>query len=195
MERDGFTRVLIAAASEETARTLCGVIPDEFRTVGCVRSIRKAKQLVLQEKADILILCSPLPDETGIRDVMELGESGTAGILLLVPQDSYAQAGCTAGKAGIFVLARPTGRQSIVQALRMVHTMKQQTDRLVRENRMLRKKLEDLRLVTRAKCLLIGKERMTEGEAHHYLEKLAMDSCITKREAATDIIRRMDAVS
>ena len=49
-----------------------------------------------------------------------------------------------------------------------------------------------MRVVNRAKCLLIEKKQMTEEEAHHYLEKLAMDACITKREAATDIIRRLE---
>ena len=46
----------------------------------------------------------------------------------------------------------------------------------------------EIRLVNRAKWLLINELKMDEPKAHHYIEKLAMDMCITKRQAAEDII-------
>ena len=49
-------------------------------------------------------------------------------------------------------------------------------------------RMEEIRIVNRAKCLLISKLKMTEPEAHHYIEKNAMDNCIRKKEAAENII-------
>ena len=48
--------------------------------------------------------------------------------------------------------------------------------------------MEEIRLVNRAKWLLISQLNMTEPDAHHYLEKQAMDQCISKRQMAENII-------
>ena len=50
-------------------------------------------------------------------------------------------------------------------------------------------KMEEIRLVNRAKWLLIGEIKMDEQKAHRYIEKLAMDRCVSKREIAEEIIK------
>ena len=49
-------------------------------------------------------------------------------------------------------------------------------------------KMVEIRIVNRAKCLLIEQLRMTEEEAHRYIEKQAMDRCVTKRTVAENIL-------
>ena len=46
-----------------------------------------------------------------------------------------------------------------------------------------------LRLVNCAKWLLIGQLGMTEADAHRWLEKQAMDRCVSRRSVAEEIIR------
>ena len=53
----------------------------------------------------------------------------------------------------------------------------------------LRRKLDDTRLVSRAKLLLMSRLQMSEEEAHRYIEKTAMDSGMKTREVALGIIR------
>ena len=48
--------------------------------------------------------------------------------------------------------------------------------------------MEEIRLVNRAKWLLIEKQNMTELEAHRYIEKQAMDQCVQRKEIALQII-------
>ena len=43
-------------------------------------------------------------------------------------------------------------------------------------------KMKEIRLVNRAKWILIDESKMTEADAHRYIEKQAMDNCITRRE-------------
>ena len=43
----------------------------------------------------------------------------------------------------------------------------------------------------RAKCVLIEYLKMTESEAHRFIEKQAMDMRITKREVAERILKPM----
>ena len=53
----------------------------------------------------------------------------------------------------------------------------------------LEEKIEEIRLVNRAKWLLIECLGMTEPEAHRYIEKQSMDQRISKREAAEAVIK------
>ena len=192
MAKEGGGSVLIAAPTEAIAQTIHSVLPDGFYPVRHVSSMTLAKQRILREKTDILIVYSPLPDESGVQAAIETARQRNVGVLLFVRQEVYDQVSYTAADSGVFVLARPAGRQSIAQAVKVLYTMKNRLERLTEDNAALRRKLDDMRVVNRAKCLLIEKKQMTEEEAHHYLEKLAMDACITKREAATDIIRRLE---
>ena len=50
-------------------------------------------------------------------------------------------------------------------------------------------KMEEIRLVNRAKWLLIEQLKMTEADAHRYIERQAMDRCVTRREIALGIIK------
>ena len=47
----------------------------------------------------------------------------------------------------------------------------------------------EIRIVNKAKWLLISELKMSEADAHRYIEKQAMDQCITKRSIAEDIIK------
>ena len=49
--------------------------------------------------------------------------------------------------------------------------------------------MEEIRLVNRAKWLLISALNMHESDAHRYIEKQAMDRCVSKRQVAEEIIK------
>ena len=50
-------------------------------------------------------------------------------------------------------------------------------------------KMAEIRLVNKAKWLLISQLSMSEPEAHRYIEKQAMDRCVTKRTIAEEIMK------
>ena len=49
--------------------------------------------------------------------------------------------------------------------------------------------MEEIRIVNRAKWLLIDSLKMSEPDAHRYIEKQAMDRCVSKKEIAESIIK------
>ena len=53
----------------------------------------------------------------------------------------------------------------------------------------LEERMREIRTVNRAKWLLISERGMSEAEAHRWIEKQAMDRCISKREVADEIIK------
>ena len=56
-------------------------------------------------------------------------------------------------------------------------------------NKKLTQKIDDIKIVDRAKCLLISHLNMTETNAHKYIEKKAMDVRISRREVAENILK------
>ena len=57
-----------------------------------------------------------------------------------------------------------------------------------KENVRLKKQIDDIRLINRAKYILMEYLSMTEAQAHRYLEKQAMDMRVTKAEVAKSIL-------
>ena len=57
------------------------------------------------------------------------------------------------------------------------------------ENEKLRQKLEELRVVSRAKCLLVEYLHLDEESAHKYMERQAMEERKTRRAVAEEILR------
>ena len=49
--------------------------------------------------------------------------------------------------------------------------------------------MAEIRLVNKAKWILISQLSMSEPNAHRYIEKQAMDRCIAKRTIAEEIIK------
>ena len=91
--------------------------------------------------------------------------------------------------AGVFVIEKPIDRRLFDQALRFIAAAQNRLASLLEENARLHRQLQDLRLIDRAKCLLIETLGMTEPQAHRYIELQAMDLRMTKREIAGEIIR------
>ena len=59
---------------------------------------------------------------------------------------------------------------------------------IVSSNKLLQK-IEDIKMIDRAKCILIQYLNMTESEAHRYIEKQAMDMRTTRKTIAEGILR------
>ena len=60
------------------------------------------------------------------------------------------------------------------------------------ESERLQKKYEELKIVDRAKCLLIEHMRITEEEAHRALEKEAMNARISRVRVARQVLERFE---
>jgi response regulator NasT len=58
-----------------------------------------------------------------------------------------------------------------------------------KENRELKQKIENIRIIDRAKCILISRLNLSEEEAHRAIEKQAMDMRASKRAIAEGILK------
>ena len=77
----------------------------------------------------------------------------------------------------------------VFQSIKLLVAMQKKIRALETKASSLQSKMEDIRLVNRAKLLLIEQLKMSESEAHRYIEKRAMDTCVKRRKVAEDIIK------
>ena len=79
------------------------------------------------------------------------------------------------------------------KAVKLISASRRRILGLKNENVRLQKKIEEIRLVDRAKCALIEYLGMTEAQAHRHIEKQAMDLRMTRREVAQGILQTYES--
>ena len=89
----------------------------------------------------------------------------------------------------MLTLGKPFSQGMFSQAVGLLLASQAKVQRYRAENEKLRQKLEELRIVSRAKCLLVEYLHLNEEEAHKYLERLAMEERKTRRAVAEEILR------
>ena len=77
----------------------------------------------------------------------------------------------------------------MLHSLNWMESVRERLRQLEKKSLSIEEKMVEIRLVNKAKWLLISELSMSEPDAHHYIEKQAMNRCITKRTIAEEIIK------
>lgn len=185
--------VLIVSHTEKSIAFFNDLLTrDLYSEIIPVQSCDEAKRLLLERDFDLCVINSPLADEFGTEFALQTASKGICQVIFLVKNELYDEICSKLEDEGVFVLAKPVNRQLLWNALKMAGAAHGRLSRLARENRILVQKLEDLRFIDRAKCMLIEHYKLTESEAHRYIEKQAMDKRITRRQVADMVIRSVE---
>lgn len=181
--------VLIVSASEKFRRSLSELLPeDKYSPRAEVGDVGSAKRMLLETSFDIVLINAPLPDEFGTVFALDLCEDSGAGVMLLVKSEHYSDISMRVSGSGVLVLSKPTSAQMILQSLTLLASTRERLRRMEQKAASVEEKMEEIRIVNRAKWILIDQLKMTENEAHRYIEKQAMDRCVTRRKIAENII-------
>ena len=182
--------VLVVSASNKFNDSLRRLLPeDRYSPVILAADVSDARRKLLEERYDLVIVNTPLPDDFGTRLALDVCASSGTGVLLLVGAEHYPDVNARVSPYGVLVLSKPTSAQLVSQSLLLLCGTRERLRRMEQKTASIEEKMEEIRLVNRAKWLLIECLRMTEAEAHRYIEKQAMDLRISKREAAENIIK------
>ena len=138
---------------------------------------------------DLILVNAPLPDDMGIDFAMEACTESDAGVLLLIKSELYEETYYKVLPAGVIALPKPTSTQMVSQSLRVLCAIRERLRGVRQHQATVEEKIEELRLVNRAKWLLIECLHMTEPDAHRYITRQAMEERTSKREIAESIIR------
>ena len=171
------TRTIIAAASEagreQMSRLLSSSGYDVYRCCASESSLRRA---LMESEDSILVLMGVLPDCRPDSLVWDYGDR--VQILWIAKPAVLEDCECRE----IFRLPLPTSGQRILGALEMLLQLHRRD--------MPRRTGQDRELVEQAKAALMKQLNLTEPEAHHLLQKQAMDHGVKMTEYAAKIIQQ-----
>lgn len=181
--------VLVISAKENFNVSLQSLLPEsKYAPVQMVSSVSLAKRVLLERSFDFVFINTPLPDDFGTRFAIEIsGNKGTV-ILLLVRNEVYEEVCDKVTEYGILTLPKPASKQMVAHTLNFMAGIRERLRKLENKSLSMEEKMKEIRLVNRAKWVLIDELKMSEADAHRYIEKQAMDRCVSRREIAEEII-------
>ena len=182
--------VLLVTASDSFVSSVMPLLPvTDYWPVTTVRSVSEARRRIVETDFDIVLINAPLPDDFGMRLAIDICTNSGAGVLLMVKSDLFNDIYAKVVGYGVITLSKPTNSQMVAQNLRILCATRERMRQMEAKQATVEEKIEEMRLVNRAKWLLIECLGMTEPEAHRYIEKQSMDERISKREVAENIIK------
>lgn len=182
--------VLLVSSFDKFNTATIDLLPmTDYWPVVTVKSVAEAKRRLLEQSFDIVLINAPLPDDFGTRFAIDVCRSSEAGVLILVKNELYNDIYAKVVEFGVMTLSKPTSVSIISQTLRILCATRERMRQVAAKQATVEEKMEEIRLVNRAKWQLIQCLSMTEEEAHRYIEKQSMDLRISKRQVAENIIR------
>ena len=169
------------SAAELLSETRC--VPVQFAS-----DISAAKRAAAETSFDFVIVNAPLPDDAGIRFALDISDQKNTVVLLLLPPDLYAESSDRAISHGVFLLPKPISKNGFLTAIGWLSSARELVRKSEHKIASVDEKMKEIRIVNRAKWLLIEHRHLSETDAHRAIEKQAMDRCITRLTVAQEII-------
>lgn len=158
-----------------------------------MKSCGEARRALLDRDFDFVIINAPLIDETGESFSLDVAATGVSQVILVVNSDFYQDISEVTEEAGVLTITKPISKEMFWPALRLAISAHNRLKRVNKENIKLRQRIEDIRVIDRAKYILFSHYKMSEEEAHRYIEKQAMDMRVTRRNIAENILKTYDS--
>lgn len=182
--------VLIVSSQEKSRQVFEELLATQsYREIVSAGDAGEASRLLLEREFDLCVVNTPLRDEFGTDFAARQSGLEAMQVLLFVKSELAEEVEAKMEDYGVFVLAKPLNRQLLWSALKLMAAAQNRLRGMQDRNLRLQQKLEDIRLVDRAKCTLIAYLKLSEPQAHKYIEKQAMDLRLTRREVAESILK------
>lgn len=186
--------VLIVTGTEKGTSFISEMLdPIIYNPVISVKSAGEARRLLITNTFDLVVINAPLTDEFGYEFALTVAEKNDVGIILIVKNEMFDEISYRVEEYGILTVSKPLSKPFFHQVLKLLSATSEKLKIFKNENIRLQTKLEELRIVERAKWALIQYLNMSETQAHRYIEKQAMDMRISKKSVAENIIKTYES--
>lgn len=182
--------VLVVSQTDKLYEFFKKILPqNQFSPILSVHSGGEARRFLVNRPVDIVVINAPLKDASCTDLAINLSQDFSVGVLLMVKSEVYDQVTYQVEDYGVLTMSRPCTSKEIFQSMKLLMATQARLRKLERKTANLEEKMEEIRLVNRAKGLLMDNLKMTEAEAHRYIEKAAMDNCEKKSVIAKNLIK------
>ena len=191
--REHVYSVLIVSASDSFTENVMQFLPEAtYRPVKLAKSVSEAQRIISERQYDLILINTPLPDDFGAKFAIDISDRSPSVVLLFVRSDNYHDVYDKVSDFGVFTVRKPLPSQNVTQALDFIKATRERLRKMEKKTVSLEEKMMEIKIVNRAKWTLINSLNMSEDDAHRYIEKQAMDRCVSKRVIAEEIIRSYD---
>jgi len=181
---------LIVSGTEKSITYFTEILSEAaIEHIIAVKTCGEARRLLLERDFDIVIINAPLRDESGELLSRHIAVKGISEVILVAASEYFDAVSANCENDGVLTISKPINRAVFWSALKLARAAQNRFKRVQTENSKLKQKIEDIRIIDRAKCILISYLNMNEQEAHRYIEKQAMDMRLTKRAVAEGILK------
>lgn len=181
--------ILIAGKTEE----ICDSIAQLLLELDCDNISTFTSGAIIRgvdiSKFDSVIISTPLSDEFGLDLVADISKDAKNGIVVLAKREIADEVQKKIRFTGAFVLPRPFNKALLIQTIKLTEIAHIGMAKLEEENRQLTQQLSDMKIVNRAKSMLMQYLNLTEDQAHRHIQKQAMGLRKTQRAVAEDILK------
>lgn len=182
--------VLIVSAAEKVNNALLPFFRGgSFEPVTVVDTIAKAQRRLSDRDYDLVLINAPLPDDFGRKFAVDVCTESDSVVAIIVRSEMYDEISTSMTPKGVMVVMRPLEEDRIGELIGVMCSFRERLKKVRKKTMSLEDKMEEIRLVNRAKWALIKACHMTEEDAHRYIQKQAMDMCLSKKETAENILK------
>ena len=179
--------ILIAAKSEKLCGTYSSALDESVYSATELTDAASIRFLDLSAYCAAFFVL-PLSDENGLKLIPELCKKTDIPFGVIVNPDVSGKVREKLPQENVFVLKKPLSRSDFSLSAELF-IMFREKQLMVRDRiKALEDKNDEIKLMSRAKLLLIETEKMSESDAHSYILHRAMDDQISAAAVCKEII-------
>ena len=183
MTSDTYSVLLVTKDTKISSLVSVMLMPPMFELSVC-QDFNEARRKSDERVFNIILV--DFADGEGTDFAIDISDSAST-ILLLAPQEHFDQISYKVEGYGILTLTSPFDQFYFYNMIKIAIAVQYKVQVLSSKATQLKEKMEEIRVVNRAKMLLMQNKKMSEQEAHRYIEKEAMDTG-TKKIAVANLI-------
>ena len=187
---DAPVRVVIAEDEAIIRLDLRETLIDEgYEVVGETGRGDEVLDLVMELKPDVAILDIKMPGMDGLAAAAQLTEQRLAAVVILTAFSQRDLVARARDSGALAYLVKPFQRSELVPAVELALARHQEMVALAAETADLHERLENRKVLDRAKGRLIDTQGLSEADAYRHIQQRAMSERKSMREVADDILK------
>lgn len=185
MDND-ITSVMLVTKDEKISSQIMQMLVAPIFEVSLCSDYNDARRKVGEVNFNIIIV--DVGDGEGTDFATDISEN-QATVLLLAPNHLFDQISYRVEAFGVLTLTKPFDQFYFYNMIKVALAVQAKVQRLMFQTIRLKEKMEEIRIINRAKMIMMSSLGMTENEAHHHIEKEAMNRGSKRIAVAEEIIR------
>ena len=181
--------ILLVSGSDQFDAKVHKALPEKGPVfVDKKKTATLARRALLEKRYDLVVINAPLSDEMGYDLAMDIVEEYGSSVIIATPPEIYDSIWDYVADYGIMVILKPLDPDNISKGIRFLLATQDRMKQYVEKMQKLEDKIDEVKLVSQAKILLMEQKHVSEKEAHRLIGKEAMDYGVSRKMVARNII-------